>query len=171
MPCKSAGHLPCGLVSEYQYSKTCCKIRIQNGRIKNNFGVYKSFSQSITTNSLLTVTKAIPNACKFAHKNQKYITEFKSELSNKKFSIYQISLDENPRMAWNEQTLLKAFRGVYRGASSLAKMQYMAMEVVIFHILSARNCWVFENEEQRVDDIFWKIQIFVHRCMIFLVVC
>lgn len=54
----------------------------------------------------------------FAHKNQKYITEFKSELSNKKFSIYQISLDENPRMAWNEQThglITNTFKGFQRG--------------------------------------------------------
>lgn len=62
-------------------------------------------------------------------------------------------------------TLLRVFRGVYRGNSYLAKARCNATAACVYFIWNARNRAVFEGKEASAEDIVRRIKIVVLRCL------
>lgn len=61
-------------------------------------------------------------------------------------------------------SVLRAFRGIYRGNSSIAKARVNAVAACVYAIWNARNRAIFEGERPIVDDIIRKIMIVTCRC-------
>lgn len=62
-------------------------------------------------------------------------------------------------------TMLRAFRGIYRGNSYLAKTRCNVVATCVYFIWTARNRAIFEDEKPSVQDIVHKIKISVFRCL------
>ncbi|XP_073120838.1 uncharacterized protein [Henckelia pumila] len=61
--------------------------------------------------------------------------------------------------------ILKAFRGVYRGAGKLPNMRAMGLAACVYQVWNARNRAYFDNEDSDVDDMVRRIKILVLRNM------
>ncbi|XP_075474412.1 uncharacterized protein LOC142505350 [Primulina tabacum] len=62
-------------------------------------------------------------------------------------------------------SILRAFRGIYKGNSLLAKMRVTALAATVYHVWNLRNRIMFDNERIDFDAIGFKIKIHTYRCV------
>lgn len=73
-----------------------------------------------------------------------------------------LGMDKNMGSA---TAILKAYRTTYRGNSTLAKMRYAALAACVYHVWTARNKAIFENECFNMKNICYKIKCTIFRCI------
>lgn len=59
--------------------------------------------------------------------------------------------------------LIRAFRGVYRGSTSLDKIRAATISATIYHFWDIRNRKILEDESPDLVSVVRKIQILIHR--------
>ncbi|XP_073313562.1 uncharacterized protein [Primulina huaijiensis] len=60
-------------------------------------------------------------------------------------------------------SILAAFRGIYRGSSTINKMRCVALAATVYHTWNIRNRKVFENQLPNINAAVMKIKIHVFR--------
>ncbi|XP_073131452.1 uncharacterized protein [Henckelia pumila] len=59
----------------------------------------------------------------------------------------------------------RAFKGVYRGSSTLASMRVSALAATVYRVWTSRNRTIFEGEKLNIDDATRRIKLMVLRCV------
>ncbi|XP_073304608.1 uncharacterized protein [Primulina huaijiensis] len=61
--------------------------------------------------------------------------------------------------------VLRAFRGTYRGNSTLNKIRCVALVATVYYVWNDRNRTIFESEKPEVEGIIKRIKILRFRCI------